>query len=98
MINSNPIKKNFVVKQKQLLVHLWKESYYLKKIKRKKRKHPKFKFNKEELCCKAEASACAPEEPRLISEEGKRKESKPSKFKHNKEELCCKAEASACTP
>ena len=29
--------------------------------KRKERKHSKFKLNKEELCSKTEANACAPE-------------------------------------
>ena len=35
----------------------------------KTRKPYKFKLNKEELCCKAEASACAPEESILLAEE-----------------------------
>ena len=41
---------------------------YLKKIKRKERKQYKFKSNKEELCCKEEASACAPEESISVTE------------------------------
>ena len=50
------------------------------------------------MCCKAEASACAPEEAILLTEEDKGKEIKPCKFKLNKEELCCKAETSDCVP
>ena len=49
------------------------------------------------MCCKAEASACAPDESILLSGEDK-KWGRLAKFKLNKEELCCKAEASACTP
>ena len=40
----------------------------------KTKKPYKFKLNKEELCCKAEASDCAPEEPILLSEEDKNKQ------------------------
>ena len=63
-----------------------------------KAKLSKFKFNKEELCCKVEASACAPVDSIELPEEDERKERKRPKSKHNKEELCCKAEASACAP
>ena len=37
--------------------------------KKKKRKPLKSNLNKEELCCKAETSACAPEESIKLSEE-----------------------------
>ena len=60
--NPSSIKKNFVVKQKQVLLHLRSQYHYLKMIKRKERKHSKFKPNKEEFCCKEEAIACTPEE------------------------------------
>ncbi len=50
------------------------------------------------MCCKAEASACAPEEPILLPDEDKWKTKKQFKIKLNKEEFCCKAEASACEP
>ena len=69
-----------------------------KQLRERKSIPSKPKYNKEELCCKAEASACAPEEPILLSEEDKGKERKHSKFKSNKEELCFKAVASACAP
>ena len=68
-VNPSSTKKNCVVKQKQVLVHLKSQYYYLKKIKRKESKPPKFKCNKEELFCKAEASAFAPEESIVLSEE-----------------------------
>ena len=48
------------------------------------------------MCCKAVASASAPEEQMLFSENAKKeRKSKPPKSKLNKEELCCKAEANA---
>ena len=50
------------------------------------------------MCCKVEASACAPVDSIELPEEDKRKGEKHPKFKLNKEELCCKAEASACAP
>ena len=80
-----------------MLGHLKNQFHYLKKIKRKERKPDKSKHNKEELCCREEASACAPEEPILFPVEDKKK-SKLPKSKLNKEELCCNAEASACAP
>ena len=42
------------------------------KIIRKEKKPYKYKLNKEELCCKAEASACAPVESILFPKEDKK--------------------------
>ena len=49
------------------------------------------------MCCKAIASACAPDTPILFPNEDIIKR-KLVKFKYNKEELYCKVEASACAP
>jgi len=48
-------------------------------------KHPNSKHIKEELCCKAKASACAPEEQILLPEEDKSEENllNPSSIKKN---------------
>ena len=51
-----------------------KSSLLAEEDKYKISKLPKSKHNKEELSCKAEANACAPEEPILLPEEMKKKE------------------------
>ncbi len=77
ILKSNSIKKNCVVKQKQVLVHLRIQFDYLKKSKEKikegkESKHPKSNPNKEELCFKADANACASVDLILLSEEDNR--------------------------
>ena len=79
-------------------MHLRNQYHSLKSIKRKESKPAKSKLNKEELCSKAEASACTPKESILLSEEDNDKERKPYKFNLNKEELCCKEKASDLAP
>ena len=62
--------KNCVVEQRRTLEHMKDQFYQLnKKNKETERKHPKSKLNNEELCCKAEARASAPDDSILLPEE-----------------------------